>query len=199
MRVLFLSSGPVSVRLREWLARREETVLFCENKLEAARLSGEEIDFAVSYNYRHILDPASVAALRGKSVNLHISFLPWNRGASPNIWSFLENTPSGVTIHLIDEGLDTGDVLLQKQIFFDTKNETLKSSYLRLHQEIQRLFIDRWADIRDGKIAPVKQLAGGSAHRARDLAIYEPILDYDDTVDVFLRKARQRASAVASS
>ena len=40
------------------------------------------------------------------------------QGAHPNFWSFYDNTPSGVTIHLIDAGIDTGDVLYQKKLIF---------------------------------------------------------------------------------
>ncbi|MCL0081308.1 hypothetical protein M1N64_03665 [Peptococcaceae bacterium] len=46
---------------------------------------------------------------QGRAINLHISFLPWNRGADPNFWSFIENAPVGVSIHYLDEGIDTGD------------------------------------------------------------------------------------------
>ena len=47
-------------------------------------------------------------------INLHISYLPYNRGSYPNYWSFKENTPNGVSIHHIDDGIDTGPVLVQK-------------------------------------------------------------------------------------
>ena len=39
-------------------------------------------------------------------VNLHISYLPFNRGSHPNYWSFVENTPKGVSIHEIDEQIE---------------------------------------------------------------------------------------------
>ena len=38
---------------------------------------------------------------------MHISYLPFNRGAHPNYWSFKDNSPKGVTIHFIDNGIDT--------------------------------------------------------------------------------------------
>ena len=66
---------------------------------------------------------------------MHISLLPWNRGYHPNIWSFLEDTPKGVTIHYINEGIDTGDIIVQKEIVIDEDKETLKSSYEILHEK----------------------------------------------------------------
>ncbi len=61
-------------------------------------------------------------------INLHISFLPWNRGAHPNFWSFYDDTPKGVTIHLIDEGIDTGAIIYQKEITFDRNEKTFESN-----------------------------------------------------------------------
>ena len=100
-----------------------------------------------------------------KAVNLHISMLPWNRGASPNLWSFVNGTPKGVTIHIIDEGLDTGDILLLRQVFFDESVETFESSYLKLHSAVQELFRDNWQQLKEGAVRPIKQ---GSFHTARE-------------------------------
>ena len=60
------------------------------------------------------------------------------------MWSFLEDTPKGVTIHYIDEGIDTGDIIVQKEVFIDEDKETLKSSYEILNKEIQALFKENW-------------------------------------------------------
>ena len=60
-------------------------------------LSG--VDCIVSFGYRHLLRSDSIAAVGGNAVNLHISMLPWNRGADPNLWSWLENTPRGASMH----------------------------------------------------------------------------------------------------
>ena len=49
-------------------------------------------------------------------VNLHKAYLPYNKGAHPNFWSFAENTPSGITIHVIDSGIDTGNIIYRKFI-----------------------------------------------------------------------------------
>ena len=67
----------------------------------------------VSYNYKHIIQPEIIVLMNGRLVNLHISYLPWNKGSDPNFWSFIDNTPKGVTIHKIDNHLDTGAILYQ--------------------------------------------------------------------------------------
>ena len=66
--------------------------------------------------------------------------MPYNRGSHPNFWSFVENTPAGVTIHEVDEGVDTGKIINQKQIVFDLNHEknklTFRSTYKILIREI---------------------------------------------------------------
>lgn len=87
--------------------------------------------------------------MQGQIFNLHISLLPYNREASPNFFSFIENTSKGVTIHQIDEGLDTGPILAQKELFFDESKETFASGYEKLILEIQMLFKENWSSISD--------------------------------------------------
>jgi methionyl-tRNA formyltransferase len=50
-------------------------------------------------------------------INVHPSLLPANRGPVPLFWTFHEGHQQiGVTIHLMDEGMDTGDILAQEQL-----------------------------------------------------------------------------------
>ena len=125
--------------------------------------------FLVSYGYRYIIKKDILDKLCNSAINLHISFLPWNRGADPNFWSFIEGTPKGVTIHHLDEGVDTGDIIVQKEIEFDSdNNDTLATSYDKLQQEIQQLFMLNWVDIKDGNIPRKRQVGKGSLHKAKD-------------------------------
>ncbi|MDY6103843.1 MAG: formyltransferase family protein [Acetatifactor sp.] len=125
--------------------------------------------FIISYNYRHIIKEDVIEAMKGRIINLHTSYLPYNRGASPNVFSFLENTRKGVTIHVLDKGLDTGDILCQKELFFDESKETFASSYERLLEEMNQLFRENWKAIRAGKIVPRRQEGEGSYHTMKDL------------------------------
>jgi methionyl-tRNA formyltransferase len=81
----------------------------------------------------------------------------------------MDNTPKGITIHYIDEGIDTGDIIVQKEIFFDENLESFKTSYIKLHEVIQRLFKRHWNDIRENKINIQKPLVVGSFHNIKDL------------------------------
>ena len=124
-------------------------------------------DWIVSYGYRHILKKQQIESSKNPIINLHISFLPYNRGSYPNYWSWVENTPKGVTIHKIDEGIDTGDIFVQKQIKFGD-NETLSSSYSKLKTEIEILFINSFNDIIKGNLKAIKQKGKGTIHYKKD-------------------------------
>jgi methionyl-tRNA formyltransferase len=146
--------------LFNWLVEQGDDVR-CENKpVNVAIVKDSEIDFAISYNYRHMIKGDVISLLPHRIINLHTSFLPYNKGADPNIWSFVEKTPQGVTIHEIDEGLDTGNILLQKLINLDPNKETLRTSYEKLHKEIQTLFKNNWQLIKANEITPFEQRGG---------------------------------------
>ena len=152
------------------------------------------VDWIVSYGYRHIIRPEVIAKFPKRIVNLHISLLPWNRGADPNIWSYLEDTPKGVSIHLIDAGIDTGPLLCQQEVRM-SDSDTLKSSYDKLTTAIELLFADRWTSIRDSEISPTAQIGAGSYHKSKDLDPYRHMLvnGWDTPVTGLIRKAQQSA------
>lgn len=93
------------------------------------------------------------------------------------MWSFLEDTPKGVTIHCIDEGIDTGKILAQREVIFGA-SETLHSSYDKLSLAMEELFMEKWYDIRSGTVIPISQPAGGSYHRSKDLIPFEHLLTH---------------------
>lgn len=172
MKILFLTNNKISAPLADWLSSRPEQneVIVHQEKLTAEDLRMLQPELVISYSYRHILNPDVLDVLPDKFINLHISFLPFNRGADPTAWSFLEDTPKGVSIHLIDQGIDTGRILVQKQVVFDEENETLGNAYSILQAEIQKLFRDNWGKLRVGAIQPVEQKGAGTFHHAKEFA-----------------------------
>lgn len=131
----------------------------------------QSFDYIISYNYRYIIKPDIIKLYKDKIINLHISYLPYNRGANPNIWSWINNTPSGVSIHYIDEGIDTGKIIKQKIVNFkDPLSLTLKETYEELHKNIQELFKDNWEKILKKEIEEIEQDKNkGETHYKRDI------------------------------
>ena len=132
--------------------------------------------------------------MQDRIINLHISLLPWNRGFSPNIWSFIDDTPKGVTIHCVSEGLDEGDVLFQKEVEFDEKKESFASSYEKLNAVLVELFKRNWKHIFDGSFLSYrkKQIGKGSSHSIADLKELRQTIDFEwkENVNDFLLRYR---------
>ncbi|NEO82898.1 MAG: formyl transferase [Spirulina sp. SIO3F2] len=191
MNVLLL--GPERPELMVFFKTCGDHVISTEDKLHSTSPLIQEVDFLVSYGYRHILKPAILDQFPKYAINLHISLLPWNRGADPNLWSFLEDTPKGVTIHTLDRGIDTGDILVQQEVMLSA-NETLKTSYEKLSLAAQGLLQRSWLDIRAHQIPPQPQAAGGSYHCLRDRQQYEHLLTHgwDTPVHNLIGKAKNR-------
>ncbi|MDR2884151.1 MAG: hypothetical protein LBV09_03490 [Deferribacteraceae bacterium] len=129
----------------------------------------DQWDLVISFGYRHILSKKLIAELAAPIVNLHTSYLPYNKGAHPNFWAFYDNTPHGVTIHEIDEKLDTGAIIFQKQITFAPDENTFSKTYQRLFNEIETLFIDNIDTILSCKWIATPQEGRGTYHRASEL------------------------------
>lgn len=169
MKILFL--GPADSPLVPFL-RQGAQVTVTQDRLNPDWVRAEAFHWLLSYGYRHILKRDILSLFPSRAINLHISLLPWNRGADPNFWSFVENTPKGVTLHFIDEGIDTGDLIAQRELRFSGE-ETLASSYAQLKTAIEDLFKENWEAIRSGKRLGTAQMGTGSMHRAADK---EPLL-----------------------
>jgi methionyl-tRNA formyltransferase len=88
------------------------------------------------------------------------------------VWSWIDDTPKGFTIHYIDDGVDTGDIILRCESKMMVSNEhTLRSSYLFLHAQLQEEFMENWCWIRRSG-SGYRQAVGSSYHRAKDLDKY---------------------------
>ena len=122
-KVLFLGYDEKQTHLIDALVKNNCVVDHTEDKVEP--VSG--YDFVVSYGYRHILKQNVIDGFGCPILNLHIAYLPYNRGAHPNFWAFYDNTPTGVTIHLIDGGVDTGPIVKQRFVNFEKEDDTFVS------------------------------------------------------------------------
>jgi len=177
MKILFLTNNSNSEPVYSFLKDQKDLfVTKYEQKLTKEVVVEFNPDFIISYGYRFIIKNDIIVLFRNRIINLHISLLPWNKGADPNLWSFLEDTPKGVTIHYIDEGIDTGDIILQKEVYLTENSHTLVSSYDILHKTIQDLFINNWDYIKINNIRPHKQESKGSTHYLKELQSLRSII-----------------------
>lgn len=76
-------------------------------------------DYLVSINYRYII-PKEIIEIPIHSLNIHGSLLPQYRGRTPHVWSIINGEhQTGITCHLIEETVDSGDIISQKAICID--------------------------------------------------------------------------------
>lgn len=86
------------------------------NDFEVDPLTFNEVELLLSVNYKNLLSKDLLASVQHK-VNLHGSFLPNYRGRSPHIWAIINGeNETGVTAHIMDEGIDTGHILHQEVV-----------------------------------------------------------------------------------
>ncbi len=167
--VLFLTNNDNTEDVFEWLLKRGENVHKVQNKLTEDMIRALEPSFIVSFNYRYLIPKEVLDLMPDRVINLHTSYLPYNRGSSPNFFSFMDDTPKGVTIHRMAEGLDTGDILCRKELFFDEDKETFASTYEKLLAAMKELFYQNWDAIKAGKITAQKQEGCGTYHTMKEL------------------------------
>lgn len=90
-------------------------------------------------------------------VNVHASLLPKYRGAAPIQWAVINGEKvSGVTTMQMDEGLDTGDMLLKTEVVLDEK-ETGESLHDKLADAGAKLCVETLKALKEGSITPKKQ------------------------------------------
>lgn len=164
MNILML--GPRRPEMISFMESIGDRIFCTEEAISPDMDIAKESDLVVSYGYKIIVRKELLDLFPNKAINLHISYLPFNRGADPNLWSFLEDTPKGVTIHYMVPEVDAGDILAQRKVTM-LDDDTLKSSYERLTTEIEKFFREVWPKIRTGQRESYPQPDGGTTHLGR--------------------------------
>ena len=190
-KVLLLSNCPNNIK--NSIEKVGDKVEVYNNLLDKDFIEKNQYDFIVSFGYRFLLDESIIKSVKRSSFNLHIGYLPYNRGAHPNFWSNVESTPSGITIHKIDKGLDTGDIIYQKEVPIKQEKHTFASSYKLLIYEIEKLFSLNWENLREDKYQVKKQAKKGTYHKKKDLEKYKKFLidGWDTNIKFFLNNIKK--------
>lgn len=129
-----------------------------------AYLSGFPADAMIVVAYGKILPAAVLHMTPLGCINVHGSLLPRYRGAAPVQWAILNgDTETGVTTMQLDEGVDTGDILLMKRFMLDDRI-TGGELFDRLAQEGAELLSCTLTGLADGTVQPRKQPAEGACY-----------------------------------
>ncbi|MBN1880591.1 MAG: methionyl-tRNA formyltransferase [Deltaproteobacteria bacterium] len=120
-------------------------------------LKGESPDFICVVAFGRILPGDILSIPKGGSINVHASLLPEYRGAGPINRAIIDGkTRTGVTTMLMDEGMDTGDILLFREVPIDTEQTAGELSDV-LSRVGATLLVETILGLKRGDITPVPQ------------------------------------------
>ena len=144
-------------------------------------------DVIVVVAYGKILPKEILTAAKYGCVNGHASLLPKYRGASPIQWCIVcGETETGVTTMLMDEGMDTGDILETVKVKIGD-NETAEELFERLSDISADLMLSTIEKLEKGEITPKKQDGD---------ATYAPIIKKEMALLDFQKPAKELFNAV---
>lgn len=114
-------------------------------------------DLIITAAYGQILTKAVLTIPKYGCLNIHASLLPLYRGAAPINAAIIDGqTETGITLMQMDEGCDTGDILLQEKIEIDAQ-ATAGSIFTELSELGGKVIVDFLPDFFAGRIYPVSQ------------------------------------------
>jgi len=191
-KILFLGYNKKNTKLIDEIKFFNKKILINQTNQKVNLTTLRNYNTIISFGYRHLIDSNTIKKYRNPIINLHIGYLPYNKGAHPNFWSFVENTPAGISIHEINSGIDTGNLIYQKLIDFELyKNRkilTFEKTYKILINEIENLFLNNINNLINNDFDTYQQIGKGTYHNRKDLPkllkswkqnIYSTVLKYN--------------------
>lgn len=153
MRVLFLGNKDIARGLYYFLVDRGLSVfpwtLMGTPPPGTGWVIPHRFDICMSILFPHILTREFIECFPLGVVNLHPSLLPYCRGRFPALWAMADGKPAGVTLHYIDEGVDTGEIIAQRHVGY--RDETVcMELYGRCLEAGVELFHMTWPKIEAG-------------------------------------------------
>lgn len=194
MKLVLFADGVVGMRITEYLAEHylqdlslvvttAENGIFdfvgnhgvsaCVFDSEQSVIAGllDEPDLGVLAWWPKILKKPLIEIPRQGFINTHPSLLPFNRGKHYNFWALVESAPFGVTIHRVDTGVDTGEIVAQREIAYDWEDNG-ESLYMKAQNAMLDLFRSTYPGLRTGTIQSIPQSdEEGSSHHSSEMEI----------------------------
>ena len=162
--------------IRKKLCDRGFEVIVSPEPYEDNLAIDSSADIILSSGYDRLLRPETVQKYSKRIINLHAAYLPWARGIGTTLFATMLRYPYGVSIHFINEGLDTGD-LISRKLVQPGPNDTLRTFYTKLLSATEDLFFESFPRILSCQIngVPQEELGEITTHRSRFQ--FESVLD----------------------
>lgn len=152
-----------------------------------------DLDYLIAVHFPYAVPETVLSIPRVGVLNLHPGYLPYNRGWHTPSWALLEGTPIGATLHFMDAGIDTGDIVHQRPLL-PTPGDTANTLYQRIKKLELETFQEAWPRVAAGAFQRrAQEPAAGTTHRRKDLS--DPDLQRLDlaaqvSADELIRKLR---------
>jgi len=132
-------------------------------------ISNNEFEYGFLIWWPKIIPKELINQAKNGFINTHPSLLPFSRGKHYNFWTILEETEFGVTLHYVNEGIDSGDIIYQKKIKYGwlDNGETL---FNKAKSEMILMFKEFYPFFRENKFTRKSQdLTKGSYHNSTEI------------------------------
>lgn len=156
-------------------------------------LASLDLDFVIGIHFPYIVPESVLDIPKTGVLNLHPAYLPYNRGWHTPSWAILEGTPVGATLHFMDAGVDTGDIVHQKEVLV-SPGDTADTLYQKMKICELETFKEAWPRIANGtyKLQSQENMVG-TEHKRSDLLTPEvQELDFNEMIYIgdLLRRLR---------
>lgn len=144
-------------------------------------------DVAVVCSFNYKVPKVMLDSVKGGFINVHPALLPDYRGPNPYSSVILNNEEyTGVTLHMMDEEFDTGDIVLQKKIPV-LKNETMGTLFNKLNALGLDMLIEALQLFSEGKLTRTKQPTGTFKYASR---VETSVIDFNKSAEEIERFVR---------
>ncbi len=134
-------------------------------------------DLILSVHLKRILKKEIFSQAKYGAINVHPSLLPKYRGLSPHHQAIIHGeTTTGVTVHFIEESIDTGDLIIQKYISI-SENDYIFDFQLKMLTVYKTIVIEAIEMLLDKNFKPIKQKLTGSSY-------FGALKDKDRKIDI---------------
>jgi len=128
-----MAGQPVPPRLTQLIAGRKIPVYCVANHNDnmCRELLAAEKPDVLTLGGTRIIKPSILETPRRATVNSHPGLLPWLRGSASVGWALYKDMPQGATVHFIDPGIDTGDIIARRKLSV-SRRDTYESINARI-------------------------------------------------------------------
>ena len=191
--ILFAGNNDVAREVQNFLESRGEKLIAVFHEKDKINLSMYFPDVMITCYWPYLLSKEMIEIPKYGTINFHPALLPYNRGWYPSVWPFIDGSPAGVTLHLIDEGADTGPVIAQREVLIE-ETDNGGTIYKKSQDAMVELFKETWAQLQHTGIELQKQdHSKATYHSKKDANMLDELnLDYitvaKDTIDLIRAK-----------